>query len=107
MVKKTVEIEVEYPDCVVCGKGIFGEEKFYKIYINLSLMTCERDGHTHQVSEGNSPLLIICEKCLLNENAKQKIIEEIEKIRQIAWQNARFFLLADGVHDTQISRQKA
>lgn len=85
MVKKTVEMEVEYPDCALCGEGIFDGEKFYEVHISLSLMTCHKgDGYTTSgISTGsNQPPLIICEKCFLNDDAKQKVIEEIERLKR-------------------------
>lgn len=85
MVKKTVEMEVEYPDCASCGEGIFDGEEFYEVNINLSRMTCHRgDGYTTSgISTGrNQPPLIFCEKCFLNDDAKQKVIEEIERLKR-------------------------
>ncbi len=62
MVKKTVEMEVEYPDCAACGKGIFDGEKYYEIDIRLAKMTCHRgDGYGGSgLSTGNSlrPLIV-------------------------------------------------
>lgn len=82
--KKTVEMEVEYPDCAVCGKGIFDREKFYEIHISLSLMTCHCGDRytTSGIGTGNQPPLIICENCFLNDDAKQKVIEEIERLKR-------------------------
>lgn len=35
MAKKKVEIEIEYPDCIVCGEGVFDGEEYYELVIWL------------------------------------------------------------------------
>lgn len=84
MVKKTVEMEVEYPDCAACGKGIFDGEGFYEVETKLSFMTCHKgDGYTTTgIGTGFQHPVILCENCFLNEEAKQKVIKEIERQKQ-------------------------
>jgi len=84
MVKKIVETEVDFPECTVCGKGIFEGEKFFDISIRLSKMTVDNRGGSCGRSTGNSgnPILL-CENCASNNEmdsiVKLRIIQELER----------------------------
>ncbi len=84
MVKKTVETEVDFPDCATCRMGIFEGENFFDISIRLSKMTVDHRGGGCGRRTGNSgnPLRI-CENCFSNDSmepiVKLRIIQELEK----------------------------
>jgi len=84
MVKKTVEIDVDFPECTVCGHGIFDGEKYFNISIMLSKMTVNNRGGSYGSNMNNSgdPLLL-CENCMSNNEMdsiiKLRIIQELEK----------------------------
>lgn len=87
MVKKIVEMEVDFPECATCGKGIFEGEKFFDISIRLSKMTVDNRGGSCGHSTGNSgDPLILCENCFSNNGMdpiiKLKIIVELERQRR-------------------------
>ena len=64
MAKKIVEIEVEYPDCTICGTEISGGGVYFDLRINLSRMKVNEKGGAGGTGTGNGPRpLIICEKC--------------------------------------------
>ena len=84
MVKKTVETEVDFPDCAACGKGIFEGENYFNIDIRLSKMTVDnRSGSCgHRTGNSGNPLRV-CESCVSNNEmdsiVKLRIIQELEK----------------------------
>lgn len=85
MVKKKVEMEIEYPECTSCHNGIFDGEKYFEIGVSLSKMTCHRgDGYsTTGISTRNTQNpIIVCENCFLNDEAKKKIMLELERQKQ-------------------------
>ena len=84
MVKKIVETEVDFPECTVCGKGIYNGERFFDISIRLSKMTVDNRGGSQGPSTGNSGNPIhLCESCFSNNEmdsiVKLRIILELER----------------------------
>lgn len=64
MAKKTIEIEVNYPDCTICGNEISGGEKYFSLGINLVKHTLDKTGGSCGIQTGNSQRpLIICKNC--------------------------------------------
>jgi len=84
MVKKIVKMEVDFPECAACGKGIFEGGDYFNIDIRLSKMTVDNRDGSCGTSTGNSgnPLRI-CESCVSNNEmdsiVKLRIIQELEK----------------------------
>lgn len=84
MVMKTVETKVDFPECTVCGNGIFEGEKCFDIRIMLSRRTVDHRGGSQGPSTGNSgnPLLL-CDNCFSNNEmdpiVKLRIIQELER----------------------------
>jgi len=87
MVKKTVEMEVDFPECAVCGKGIFEGDDYFNIEIGLSKMTVDHRGGGCGCRAGNSGNpLTLCENCFSDNGMdpimKLKIIMEWERQRR-------------------------
>jgi len=87
MVKKMVEMEVDFPECACCGKGIFEGENFYDISIRLSKMIVDHRGGGCGCSAGNSGNpLTLCEICFsangMDQIVKLKLIMELERQRR-------------------------
>lgn len=84
MVKKMVEMEVDFPDCAGCGKGILEGDDYFSIYIRLSKNTVDHHGGSSGCRAGNSGNpLTLCENCFSDNGmdtvVKLKIIIELEK----------------------------
>jgi len=91
MAKKIREIEVEYPDCTICGNEISGGEEYFDININLGKMTVGESGGGTGIRSGNNQRpLKLCKKCskglipcALDEdpirNINNMIMKELEK----------------------------
>ena len=87
MVKKIVELEVDFPECAGCGKGIFEGEDYFNINIRLSKMTVDHRGGGCGCSTGNSGNpLTLCEICFSDNGmepiVKLKLIVELERQRR-------------------------
>ena len=87
MVKKIVEMEVDFPDCACCGKGILEGEQYFDINIRLSKMIVDHRGGGCGCSAGNSSNpLRVCENCFTDNGMdsimKLKIIVELERQRR-------------------------
>uniref|UniRef100_A0A6M3LTH7 Uncharacterized protein n=1 Tax=viral metagenome TaxID=1070528 RepID=A0A6M3LTH7_9ZZZZ len=64
MAKKIREIEVEYPDCTICGNEISGGEEYFDININLGKITVGESGGGTGIRSGNNQRpLKLCKKC--------------------------------------------
>lgn len=81
MVKKKVEMEVEYPDCIVCGEGIFDGEEYYDLSVNIARFTCHRgDSYvTAGISTGQKQVTYH-EKCA--GKASEPILRRIREITE-------------------------
>ena len=55
MAKKIREIEVEYPDCTICGNEISGGEEYFDININLGKITVGESGGGTGIRSGSDP----------------------------------------------------
>lgn len=87
MVKKMVEMEVDFPDCAGCGKGILEGDDCFSIDIGLSKMTVDHRGGGCGCRAGNSGNpLTLCENCFsyngMEQIVKLKIIVELERQRR-------------------------
>jgi len=64
MAKKTREVEVEYPDCTICGSEISVGEEYFSLGINLGKGTVSETGRSSGIGTVNSLRpLHICKKC--------------------------------------------
>lgn len=87
MVKKMVEMEVDFPECAGCGRGIFDGEHYFKIEIGLAKITVDHRGSSCGCRAGNSGNpLILCENCFSDNGMdpimKLKIVLELERQRR-------------------------
>ena len=88
MVKKMVEMEVDFPDCAGCGKGILEGDDYFSIDIGLSKGKVDHRGSSCGCRAGNSGNpLTLCENCFSDSGmdtvVKLKIIMELERQRRI------------------------
>ena len=88
MAKKTIGIEVEYPDCSNCGREVNEGETYGEIDIKTSLATCKRkeilDHFTDQRSQTQNTTKIFCNECLEDEDVVRGIAGET------AWSKLQF-----------------
>lgn len=83
MVKKKVEMEVEYPDCIVCGEGIFDGEEYNDLSVSIARYTCHRgDGYvTSGIGTGRNQITY-------HEKCAGKVGEHIlRRIREMTKEN--------------------
>lgn len=81
MAKHKKEIEVEYPDCNICGKDI-GEDEC--VVLDLAVQT-EKEGFTRWNSTKDMKICI-CRGCITNVVWKYKLLQLAEAtISKIKW----------------------
>ena len=83
MVKKKIEVEVEYPECESCGEGIFDGEEYHEIKIELLKLECHRGDGKSSRKESYFEVLSFCNKCFMDKDSLQKAMTKIEKIKEI------------------------
>lgn len=81
MAKKKVEMVVEYPDCIVCGEGIFDGEEYYDLSVNIAKYTCHRgDSYVTSGTSTGQKQIMFHEKC--NGKAGQHILRRISEMQE-------------------------
>lgn len=82
-------MEVEYPDCDLCGKCIEEDEKYIELSINGSKSTCHRGTYATFGIPLKAQKMVICKSCAtnrLNDKLKQKVQEKVgEMISGAEW----------------------
>lgn len=87
MTKKKIEIEVEYPDCGLCGRGIEENEEYLGMVFTKILYTCHGGAYSGVSSRGET--VLVCRDCAVNRI--EKIVGKIgkamdESIRGTKWE---------------------
>ena len=86
---RKIEFEVEYPDCVVCGKCIEEDEQYIELNIGGSISTCHRGIYVTSGIPLKTKRMVICKSCAtnpLNDKLKQKLQEKVgEMISGAEW----------------------
>lgn len=85
MAKHKKEIEVEYPDCDICGRDI-GDGEY--ILLKLSVRMEFDRGFTRWSTEGSD--VTICQSCMKNPLWKLELIRKAEEVtNKIKWKATR------------------
>lgn len=64
MAKKKVEMEIEYPDCTICGNEISVGDKYFDLSIGLGNgIVCETGRTSGKQTDNSRRPLYVCHKC--------------------------------------------
>jgi hypothetical protein len=83
MTKIKKEVEIEYPDCLICGDGILDGKEFFELRVGISLLTMHRgDGYaTSGIGNENNYNFPITfhSLCLLREDGSETVFKKIKE----------------------------
>ena len=89
MTKKKIEIEVEYPDCEICGKCIEENEEYIELNIAGTKFICHRGEYTTTGISFKGKRTVICKRCATEDKdkSKQRLQGEVDDVLSGAnWQ---------------------
>ena len=81
MTKKKIEIEVEYPDCDLCGECIGEDEQYIKLNLAGTRFTCHQGEYTTTGIPLKDKTMVICKRCATDpdkDKLKQRLQGEVD-----------------------------
>jgi len=83
MAKRKIEVEVEYPDCAICGRDI-GEDEYIGLRLELGKTKRHREGHIMptQLHLGDLDICMDCatKRAKLNQRLEELVESTMSKV---------------------------
>ena len=84
MTKKKIQVEVDYPDCDLCGECIGEGEQYIKLDLAGTRFTCHHIVYTTTGIPLKAKTMVICKRCATEyrsenkDKLKQRLQEEVD-----------------------------